>query len=198
MRIGGVDGAPSPNGGVLTPVGSLGLVAHSKVGGFDIEARTGAGFAAIEKRVSDVSGGTHLYTINLTTGAATEVGAIDDGATKVRGIAVALPTGLTVAVGGKSATFTDIDGDKVTVTTKGGGVLSAGQFTFGAASALGRQLLQFKVGLGQLRGCGAHVHRHAGRGEGRRLCRDRPHRCDGDRSREGDGRWRSRADRRGR
>jgi hypothetical protein len=140
VRIGGVDGAPSANGGALTAVGSLGFAANSFLGGFDIAARSGTGFAAIFTSAS----GTDLYTINLATGAATVVGDIGSGTVQVRGLAVAPPSDLTIAAGGKSATFTDLDGDKVVVTTSAG-ALSAGQFTFGAVSALGRQLAGFKV-----------------------------------------------------
>ncbi|MBC7821947.1 MAG: DUF4394 domain-containing protein, partial [Planctomycetaceae bacterium] len=70
VRSGGVDGAPSPNGGQLSTVGALGVNAGSRIG-FDIDD-DGTAFAALKGR---------LHTINLTTGAATEVGKIGSGAT---------------------------------------------------------------------------------------------------------------------
>jgi hypothetical protein len=68
-RIGGIDGAPSPNGGVVTAVGPLGVsVDDSSDPGMDI-APGGTAYASL--RSSTVPG---LYTVNLSTGAATLVG----------------------------------------------------------------------------------------------------------------------------
>lgn len=83
VRQGGVNGSPSPNAGLLTPIGSLGVDFGSSVG-FDIFTDgTGvdSGFA--------VSGST-LYSINLSTGAATALGTVSSGATALNltGLAV--------------------------------------------------------------------------------------------------------------
>jgi Domain of unknown function (DUF4394)/FG-GAP-like repeat/FG-GAP repeat len=86
--IGGVDGNPSPNGGVVTNVGPLGVNTSGDVG-FDIDS-TGDAFAAIT-----VGGVNGLYTIDLTTGAATLIGAIGDGNLGIGGLA-ALPRGRVV------------------------------------------------------------------------------------------------------
>lgn len=65
----------TPNAGVLTPVGSLGVHLSSNEVGFDIAQGTNTrAFAALP--VNGVSG---LYTINLTTGAATLVGNFGGG-----------------------------------------------------------------------------------------------------------------------
>jgi hypothetical protein len=45
VRIGGVNGAPSPNGGALTTIGQLGIATNPANGGFDIQAGTGNAFA---------------------------------------------------------------------------------------------------------------------------------------------------------
>ncbi len=82
VRIGGVDGSPSPNGGLLTTIGPLGIDA-SDFGGFDIDGATGIGYFAT--RVGSVS---NLYTINLNTGAATLVGAIGSGTPFFNGLSV--------------------------------------------------------------------------------------------------------------
>jgi hypothetical protein len=75
--IGGIDGVPSPNGGVVTHLGSLGLGTGLDLRvGFDISGLDGVAYATI------LTGGTDkLYTINRTTGAATLVGTIGTGTT---------------------------------------------------------------------------------------------------------------------
>ena len=67
-RLGGVDGVPSANGGSLVTVGPLGVDAASGPVGFDI---SGNGTALA---VMTVGGARGLYRINLSTGAATQVG----------------------------------------------------------------------------------------------------------------------------
>lgn len=91
VRQGSVDGSPvSPNSGQLFTVGALG-VDTSDVVGFDIASRTGTAFAALTTALSpDGPAGSRLYTINLTTGAATLVGNIG-GDSPVRGITAANP-----------------------------------------------------------------------------------------------------------
>lgn len=107
-----------PNGGTLTDVGLLG-VDTTEVVGFDILTTGTAGgntaFAALKQAVP----GSALYTINLTTGAATLVGDIGGTAiNEIRGLAVVPQQA--IAVNGRTATFTDVDGDLVTVTTSQG------------------------------------------------------------------------------
>jgi hypothetical protein len=88
--------AVSPNTGTLFPVGSLG-VATSDLVGFDISGFSGTAFASLT-----TAGGASLYTINLGTGAATLIGAID-GSVAVRDISVAnvpLPTSLLLYAAG--------------------------------------------------------------------------------------------------
>ena len=70
VRIGGVNGSPSPNLGVVSTIGPLGVDARN-FGGFDISGATGVAYAVI-RGVSS----SNLYSINLTTGAATNLGAI--------------------------------------------------------------------------------------------------------------------------
>ena len=69
--IGGIDSIPSPNGGVVMPVGPLGVTIDAGTdAGFDVSP-TGVAFASLS-----VGGATRLFTINLTTGAATFVGTL--------------------------------------------------------------------------------------------------------------------------
>ena len=77
--VGGIGGAPSPNLGVLTEVGALGINVDGN-NGFDISG-TDKAYALLT-----VGSATKLYTINLTTGAATAVG---DFTGPVKGLAVA-------------------------------------------------------------------------------------------------------------
>lgn len=88
VRIGGVDGTPSPNGGVATPVGQLGVALEpANDAGFDI-APDGTAFAAL---TADADNLTRLYAINLATGTATPIGMIGNGTTEVRSLAVVPP-----------------------------------------------------------------------------------------------------------
>lgn len=67
--IGGLNSTPSPNGGILMNEKPLGVtLTPSAPVGFDID-RAGAAFATMS-----VAGAPELYSINLTTGAATLVG----------------------------------------------------------------------------------------------------------------------------
>lgn len=102
--LGGIDGNPSPNGGVLTPIGSLGVtLAAGFEGGFDILEspnapsalnNNGLGVAYAALTVGTTTG---LYAINLTTGAATLIGALGAGTAEIYSLA-AVPDG-TVVVG---------------------------------------------------------------------------------------------------
>ncbi len=87
-----------PNNGTLNLVGPLGVDASS-INGFDIAPAGGVAYAALT-----VAGTSRLYTINLTTGAATLVGAIGGGN---------MLRGLSASFGGTAAgtTSLDFDGD---------------------------------------------------------------------------------------
>ncbi|MEO8041309.1 MAG: DUF4394 domain-containing protein, partial [Acidobacteriota bacterium] len=73
-----------PNSGTLVTVGALG-VNVTDVNGFDILSSDGTAFAALTTATVPL---TSLYTINLTTGAATLVGNIGNGLTTYSGFAV--------------------------------------------------------------------------------------------------------------
>jgi fibronectin-binding autotransporter adhesin len=89
VTIGGLNGSPSPNSGTVTTVGATGLVTTSQNDYLAIEGDNGPGnnnsaWAALD------TGTTSLYTIDLTTGAATPVGLIGTG-TSINGFAVQQP-----------------------------------------------------------------------------------------------------------
>lgn len=85
--LGGINGTPSANTGIITHVGSLGVVTSNTNIGFDVSP-TGTAYALLP-----VGGISRLYTINLGTGAATLIGAFP--ANNFRDIAVAPSVSLT-------------------------------------------------------------------------------------------------------
>ena len=89
VRIGGVDGTPSPNGGAVTNVGPLGVDVNL-LDGFDVVGQSGTAFAVLSA-VTGLVNDSKLYTIDLTTGAATLVGSFPTttpGVATVRALAV--------------------------------------------------------------------------------------------------------------
>jgi len=128
VTIGGINGVPSPNGGVVTVVGALGVPFTNFKVGFDIEGHTGTGYVVLRPTGSGL---TSLFTINLATGAATLVGAVG-GNPQLDGMTVAPANDLTI-VNNTTATYTDQDGDRVTVKITGaapGAALSPADFYF--------------------------------------------------------------------
>jgi hypothetical protein len=100
VRQGAVDGnaadaagGGSPNGGLLTTIGSLG-VDVTDVASFDITGNGNANNGGVALAAFQVQGETvsRLYRINLANGSATEVGVIGKGGELVRAMAIAPPT----------------------------------------------------------------------------------------------------------
>jgi hypothetical protein len=77
-----VSGVLPPNDGLLTTVGFVGLGTLG-VGGFDIEPDTNTAYAALQGGVDE----SLLYSVDLATGAATQIGSIGGG--RLAGIAIA-------------------------------------------------------------------------------------------------------------
>lgn len=88
-----------PNAGTLVRVGALGVDASGPVA-FDIDAN-GTAYATLT-----VGGATRLYTINLTTGAATAAATAFPAGTSLRGLAIARGTAAT------NNMALDYDGDR--------------------------------------------------------------------------------------
>jgi Domain of unknown function (DUF4394)/Bacterial TSP3 repeat/Thrombospondin type 3 repeat len=90
---GGINGTPSPNGGVVTDLAPLGFNSSpASDGGFDISV-TGVAYAAL---TSAADNRTRLYRLNLPTNvtatpAATEIGPVGNGLTEVRALTVIDP-----------------------------------------------------------------------------------------------------------
>jgi hypothetical protein len=83
VTIGGANGSPSPNSGTVTPIGALGVDTSDQAG---LDVPLGASTTAFASlTVAGVSG---LYGVNLTTGAATLVGAIGPAGTAIVDLAV--------------------------------------------------------------------------------------------------------------
>jgi hypothetical protein len=87
VRQGSLDGSVSPNSGTQFTVGALGVDVQA-VGGFDIETSgaTNTAYAALN---TNLRGVPQLYTVDLSTGAATAVGNIGRARRPLLGIAVA-------------------------------------------------------------------------------------------------------------
>jgi hypothetical protein len=98
LTIGGIDGSPSPNSGLLSNSRPLGLTL-SALGeiAFDIPAGlTRIGYAALRNAATGL---TSLYGILLGTGAATPIGPIANGSIQVTGLAVVPRSMLVTAPG---------------------------------------------------------------------------------------------------
>ena len=104
-----------PNDGTLVNVGALGVDATS-IGGFDIVSSRRADGSVVDTGYATltVGGVTGLYTIDLATGAATFVNAVDAGATSLQGLTagIAAPAygGIPVTHRGVARGFTVVTG----------------------------------------------------------------------------------------
>jgi hypothetical protein len=131
VLIGGVDGNPSPNAGTITPVGRIKIngvnATFSSPVGFDIAALVGGpeqGWL-----VGTAGGVTSLYTLDLATAAAVSLGSVGDGTRSFSGMAISRTAPApAISADGKSATWTDIDGDAVTLKLSKG-LLTPAAFT---------------------------------------------------------------------
>ena len=88
--IGGLNGNPSPNGGVVTNIGPLGVAFGGAQTAFDIATNNTA------LAVLRVAGLSSLFTVNLATGAATLRGTVGDGSLEIADIAIVDP-GLSIS-----------------------------------------------------------------------------------------------------
>jgi hypothetical protein len=83
VGIGGANGVPSPNLGVVTTIGPLGVDTSDRAG---LDVPLGAATTAFASLT--VGGVSQLYSVNLATGAATLVGAIGPPGTAIADITV--------------------------------------------------------------------------------------------------------------
>ncbi len=101
VTIGGLNGAPSPNGGVVSVIGSTGIVANDAYG-LEIIAANGVTTTGV------ATANGRLYTVNLSTGAFTEAGPIGAGNLNFFGLTASLcapvsalsPTGTSAGIAG--------------------------------------------------------------------------------------------------
>ena len=98
VTIGGVNGAPSPNTGSLTTVGSIAPFSGGDAGnGFDISGATGIAYLTFDDFAS-AGFATELYTVNLGTGALSQIGVDEVFGLDVLDISVApVPEPTTIA-----------------------------------------------------------------------------------------------------
>lgn len=96
VTIGGLNGNPSPNGGVTNIVGNSGIVSFNNNVAMDIGAFLNPAFAAVN--ISAAPSDT-LFRINLLTGAFTSIGLIGGGENVIGITVTAVPEPATVLAG---------------------------------------------------------------------------------------------------
>lgn len=75
--IGGINGVPSPNGGLFNIVGNSGLVTGDAGAGFDISGATGMAYMSVDDFNGSAGFNAEFFSINLVTGALTQIGGDD-------------------------------------------------------------------------------------------------------------------------
>ncbi|MCB2378232.1 DUF4394 domain-containing protein [Hymenobacter sp. BT635] len=142
--------ANPPADGQLTTIGSSGITANTAPANVDLDIySTGVGVnTAYLVATTGTSANSSLYTVNLTSGAATAVGAIGNGIT-VRDIAVAAATGVALPVRGREELVAGlslypnpvVDQARLAFTMP-----RAAQVTLVVTDALGRQVETINAG----------------------------------------------------
>jgi hypothetical protein len=91
VTVGGIEGNPSPDGGQMFVVGPSGFVVPGNIGSFGFDISGSTGVAYVSTLVEELSG-MRLFTMNLQTGALTDVGEIvAPGGATVIDISVSIP-----------------------------------------------------------------------------------------------------------
>jgi len=85
--IGGINGTPSPNSGLVTDIGPLGVNFAGSPAAMDISSSNTL-FAVLRP----AAGASSLYTIDVATGAANLVGSVGDGTLSIADIAIVDPS----------------------------------------------------------------------------------------------------------
>jgi hypothetical protein len=128
--IGGVNGMPSPNGGVVTDIGPLGITFAGSPAAFDI-ATNNAAMAVLRPS----GGALSLYTLNLTTGTATLAGMVGDGTLVLDDIAIVDPS---LTLSPPTGTYTSRQAfDIVLLANFQGGTIAGGTATFNGGDVSG-------------------------------------------------------------
>ena len=132
LRIGGVDGSISPNGGTTADVGSLGVTTPAGQQDLDI-APDGTGFALLSP------GGTaHLYAVDLGGGAGQDLGTAVSGAFAL----AVVPPASTIGIAPGASAFTVPSNDALAVFTivraGGAGTVTIGFHTLDGTALAGR------------------------------------------------------------
>lgn len=71
--IGGINGAPSPNGGVFNRIGPSGIVTGDAGAGFDISSETGIAYLSVDDFNGSPGVNAELFTVDLSTGTVTQI-----------------------------------------------------------------------------------------------------------------------------
>ncbi|MGI4759476.1 MAG: DUF4394 domain-containing protein [Janthinobacterium lividum] len=143
--------ANPPADGQLTAVGASGITVNTTTPNVDLDIySTGAGVnTAYLVANTGTSPNTSLYTVNLTTGAATLVGAIGNGAVAARDIAIAASTGVVTSnrPAELATSFTLYPNPLANATSLSFGLVRAAQVDLTVTDALGRVVDHVDAGL---------------------------------------------------
>lgn len=75
--VGGINGVPSPNGGVFSVIGNSGIVTGDAGLGFDISGATGIAYVTVDDFNGSPGVNAEFFTVDLGTGAFTQFGPDD-------------------------------------------------------------------------------------------------------------------------
>lgn len=142
VTIGGVNGAPSPNGGVVIPVGALGFDTTGNPA-FDISATSNIAYFV---GGNAFPGDAQLHTVNLATGAATKVANLDAG---TYGLAV-LPAS-TIALATNAQNAEERSGRVEVGVVRTGSTLLGGSVDFATADGTAKAGSDYTATSGTLR-----------------------------------------------
>jgi hypothetical protein len=128
--IGGPNGTPSPNTGIVTDIGPLGISFAGSPASLDI-ATNNTAFASLRPS----GGASSLYTVDLSSGTATLVGAIGDGTLILDDVAIVDPS---LTLSPPTGTYTSRQGfDIVLLANPEGGTIASGTATFNGVDVTG-------------------------------------------------------------
>lgn len=89
--IGGLNGVPSPNGGLFSLIGNSGIVTGDAGLGFDISGATGIGYISVDDFNNSPGANAEFFSVNLATGALTQISNDDFAAVLDISVAIQRP-----------------------------------------------------------------------------------------------------------
>ncbi|HEX8141546.1 MAG TPA: DUF4394 domain-containing protein [Pyrinomonadaceae bacterium] len=150
IRVGSVGGSPiSPNAGVLSTVGPLG-VDTGGLTGFDILSSGDTALASLTPPGFVLTTPSTLYRINLTTGAATEVGFIGGFTLNESIRAMAVATSGSFQFSSATANVSEGAGSIQITVNRSGDITGAASVDFASTDASAEQRSDYNIAVGTL------------------------------------------------